>query len=173
MGMKRYARRALVALLPVLVLLSLTSCGQVLSGLPLASNPQPRTVPLQVVEGPEGSVLALAPVFINGQGPFPFALDTGASVSLIDRELAGQLGLPIAGTPREVTGITGAEEAELVRVDQWQVGEVGLPAAMGVTVNLPEPSRGVGLQGLLGSDILSEFGVITVDYRRGILILGG
>lgn len=171
--MKPSARCAWVALLLALLLLSLVSCSSILSRLALVNPPQVRTVPLQIVEGPEGAVLALAPVFINGQGPYAFALDTGASTSLIDRGLVDQLKLPIVGKPQQVTGITGVEEADLVKVDQWRVGEVGLPPATGITVNLPEPNRGTGLQGLLGSDILSQFGVITVDYRRGVLILGG
>ena len=34
-----------------------------------------------------------APVRINGQGPFPFVVDTGANRTVISAELAARLGL--------------------------------------------------------------------------------
>lgn len=132
---------------------------------------QVQEVPLQVVEGPQGAVLALVPVLIQGQGPFAFALDTGASQSIIDTQIAQQLNLPVVGTAGQVTGVTGAEQANLVRVGQWNAGDVTLPQTDVISLSLPEPSRGVGLAGLLGSDILSRFGAVTVDYQRQVLVL--
>ena len=47
-------------------------------------------VPLQVMKQGK-QVLALVPVKINGAGPYTFALDTGASRSLVDSQLAAKL----------------------------------------------------------------------------------
>ena len=131
---------------------------------------QTRTVKLQVVSH-QGSVLALVPVYIQDQGPFAFALDTGASSSLVDQDLAKKLGLKTGGTVGNITGVTGATQATQVQIDQWRAGDVPLPSTSGVTVDLPDPNSGSGLQGLLGSDVLSEFGAITVDYENQVLIL--
>jgi hypothetical protein len=70
------------------------------AGAPPSQAGDGQTVSLLVLQGPGGSTLALVPVFIDGQGPFAFALDTGASHSVIDKDLAEQLGLPAAGAGR-------------------------------------------------------------------------
>lgn len=50
-------------------------------------------VPARTVNG----YLMVVPVRINGQGPFDFVVDTGTNRTLIDPELAEQLGLKAAG----------------------------------------------------------------------------
>jgi Aspartyl protease len=128
-------------------------------------------VPLVVLQAPDGSTLALVPVTINGQGPFRFALDTGASKSLIDATLSDQLGLPVVGNAGQVTGVTGAANAELVSVTNWQAGSVVLNQNQIIRLDLGGASGGGQLQGLLGSDILSTYGAIQVDYVNQVLIL--
>ncbi len=87
-------------------------------------------VELQAVEGAEGQVLAFVPVFIGGEGPFPFALVTGASQSLVDEALVDKLGLERTGEERPITGIIGADRAEQVRVADWRAGEIELPGTI-------------------------------------------
>lgn len=130
-----------------------------------------RDVPLEVVEGRGGAVLAFAPVLIEDEGPFLFALDTGASQSVVDRRIVGELGLDVVGSAGPITGVTGQVEAELVRVDEWRIGDVELDPARITTVELPDPRGREGLQGLLGSDVLSNFGAIAVDYESEKLVL--
>jgi hypothetical protein len=134
---------------------------------------QEQTVQLQVVQGPGGSVLALVPVSIQGQGPYTFALDTGASQSVVDKQIADQLELPTSGTASPVFGVFGAGQATAVRVEQWRIGEVELPSATIVAIDLPDPPIGSGPRGLLGSDMLSLFGAVTVDYEQAVLVLRG
>jgi hypothetical protein len=162
----------------VLVLsFTLTACGgEAVStspgGAPTSTaEPGELIVPLNIVTSSGGAVLALAPVYINNQGPFQFALDTGASNSLIDSSLVQQLGLPVVGRAGQVTGVTGAENAEAVMVNQWRVGDVPLPATTAISLALPQANQGPGLVGLLGSDILSTFDAVMVDYKRQQLVL--
>ncbi|HJT76824.1 MAG TPA: retropepsin-like aspartic protease [Gemmataceae bacterium] len=129
-----------------------------------------QAVPMLVLRGPGGETLALVPIFINGQGPFAFALDTGASHSLVDHTIAEQLGLRVSGPGVKMTGVVAGARAEQVRVDQWRVGDVPLPAHTLVTLDLPEADKETGLHGLLGSDMLSQFEVITVDYQHQRLL---
>ncbi|MCC6175301.1 MAG: clan AA aspartic protease [Chloroflexi bacterium] len=128
-------------------------------------------VPLLIVQGPEGATLALVPVFINEQGPFAFALDTGASRSVVDSHLIGQLGLKIEGPAGEATGIAGSTPANNVEVSTWRMGDVKLPPRTITTIDLAQPQEGQGPQGLIGSDVLSGFGVIAIDYEHGVLTL--
>src|SRR5215471_4677537 len=43
--------------------------------------------------GPGGAAIVV-PVTINGQGPYKFVVDTGATLTCVDQELARQLNLP-------------------------------------------------------------------------------
>jgi hypothetical protein len=180
------ARQALAALILFSLSLFLGGCDDLSRQLdirvlrPTATVPlQPGelSVPLQVVQGMGGSVLALVPVTINGEGPFLFALDTGASQTLIDSGLVEELDLPLGGQTGPLTGVTGTTQGRTVRLEDWQMGEVTMPAINGVTLPLPEFYIPRGLRqpqtfrGLLGSDILSRFGSVTIDYERETLIL--
>jgi predicted aspartyl protease len=126
-------------------------------------------VRLRIVSGP-GGVFAFARVFIRGDGPFTFTVDTGASHSVVDYDLVRKLGLHTIGEPLTVTGITCRGQAGRLRMGKWRVGSVSLPAAEIQTIDMPDP--GGGVDGLLGSDVLSTFGAITVDYRDERLLLG-
>jgi predicted aspartyl protease len=121
------------------------------------------TVPLRVLEA-HGATLALVPVTIAGQGPYLFALDTGASTTVLDSSIADELGLERTGERREVSGVIGQQWVEMVRVEQWQLGNIALDAMDIALLDLPSPTQGEGLQGLLGSDVLSDFDYVVVDY---------
>jgi predicted aspartyl protease len=137
-----------------------------------SSAPEPArspTVSLRVISGSFG-VFAFARVFIGGKGPFTFTVDTGASHSIVDYDLVRRLGLRTIGEPLTVTGITCRGQAARLPMRNWRVGRVRLPAAEIQTIDLPDP--GGGVDGLLGSDILSTFGTISVDYGKERLVLG-
>jgi predicted aspartyl protease len=129
----------------------------------------PPSIRLRVVSGSAG-VWAFAKVFIGGKGPFTFTVDTGASHSVVDYDLVRRLHLRTIGKPLTVTGITCRGSAARLRMGKWRVGSVKLPAAKIQTIDMPDP--GGGVDGLLGSDILSTFGTISVDYRNERLLLG-
>src|SRR5262249_52768937 len=48
--------------------------------------------------------LVLVPALVDGAGPFPFALDTGASTTVISRHLAGRLGVEGRAAPAMTGG---------------------------------------------------------------------
>lgn len=116
-------------------------------------------------------VIALVPVTIDGKGPFTFAIDTGASQSLVDTSVAKKLHVPATGGKHPVAGITNVTDVKTLFVRRWSVGGVTLPATTIVETNLPFGNADGGVQGLLGSDMLSQFDVITIDYGRQVLRL--
>lgn len=66
-----------------------------------------------------------APVYIDGQGPFRLALDTGASRSAIVPRVVAQLGLVIDPAARiALRGITGAAEVPFVNVARLEIGDL-------------------------------------------------
>lgn len=69
----------------------------------------------------------------------------------------------------EVRGIGGQATARSIEVKEWRAGRVVLPRQKIVTLD----TKGIaGPGGLLGSDVLSEFGKVLVDYRREKLVFG-
>jgi predicted aspartyl protease len=91
----------------------------------------------------------LAPVTINGQGPFNFLMDTGANVSCVSRDLASDLKLPPLD-PIRVHTVVGARQRPRVMIDHLQVG-----ARSRRNVKAPSlPIVGAEIDGILGVDWL-------------------
>jgi predicted aspartyl protease len=63
----------------------------------------------------------LAPVTINGQGPYRFLMDTGANVSCISSRLAASLALPRMESVRVHT-VVGSRDRSRVVIEHLQVG---------------------------------------------------
>lgn len=64
----------------------------------------------------------IAPVMLNGQGPFRFLVDTGANTSCVSAALAERLSLP-AGPSVRVHTIVGPRERATVTLDSLEVGD--------------------------------------------------
>jgi hypothetical protein len=165
----------LLAILP-LFLLAASACDVRLGRLepppPIELPEGQQAVQLEVIEGPGGSVLVFIPVMISGQGPFRFALDTGASQTLVDSSLVEELGLAVTGEIGPVTGVVGATIADEVQIEEWSIGEIALPAITAVGLELAAGAGHAQFRGLLGADILRRFQVITLDFDRQLLIVG-
>jgi hypothetical protein len=136
----------------------------------LERSPSPGTVHARVVAGAGGARLVIVPVFFSGQGPYDFALDTGAARSIVDSRVVSQLRLPTTGSEQAVTGVSGTSEAVRVRVTSWRVDAVALPDATILSLRLPSGGS-PALSGLLGSDMLSRFRTVTIDYQAGTVSL--
>lgn len=129
-----------------------------------------QSVKLRVITAKDRNTIALVPIYIDGRGPYPFALDTGASQSLIDTALARDLGLRTLGPSVPLHGVTGGGRGQMVQVRNWRAGKVRLHADRIAALKLFNGARG-GPVGLLGSDVLSRFGKIAVDYDKDVLLL--
>jgi hypothetical protein len=129
-----------------------------------------RTIRIHVVRRGR-QVIALVPVTISGKGPFTFALDTGASQSLVDRQVAAELDVKQTGATEKVAGVSSIGNGTAIAVEHWRVGGVTLPATTVIAANLPFGNASGGVQGLLGSDMLSGFDRVTIDYQRQVLRL--
>ncbi len=165
-------RLSLIALLIVslALLLMLSACSVTIGNVPASTPSGPGiSEQVQVVQDQSGATLVLAPVTIHGKGPFNFAIDTGASTSLISSSLANQLGLPTAGSAEPITGIGGVTESVPVNVSNWNTGSIRLPSMTIASAPIPRERGATNFQGLLGSDIWSKFGKFTLDYSSSTL----
>ncbi len=124
-------------------------------------------VPIRVV----GRAAIVANVCIGGEGPFPFLVDTGGSTTLVDSSLAARLHLALIDGPRTVLSFTCKRQISYAALSRWSVGNTTLlPQAVVIgTVRSPVLPN---LDGVLGSDTLSSFGAVRIDYRQQTLTLG-
>ena len=127
------------------------------------------TAPIQVVKDQAGGVTVLAPVMIGGHGPYIFVVDTGASVSLIDRTVANRLDLQVSGSAQQVEGIGGVQTVVPVDISNWDLGQIKLPTDTIDKTSFSSSELGGNAVGLLGSDIWNEFGAVTIDYNNQTL----
>lgn len=127
-------------------------------------------VRIKVVTTKSRSTVALVPVYVNGRGPYAFALDTGASKSLIDTRLARELGLKSLGRTPKLHGVAGSARGQRIHVVRWRAGGVGLHPETITSLPLAG-ENGTGEAGLLGSDVLSRYGKIAIDYDHDLLLL--
>jgi predicted aspartyl protease len=144
--------------------------GGVASASPAEAHTAEASVPLVVVKTRGGATAALVRVFIHGR-LVPMLVDTGATVSVINITAARALHLRTVGKPHRFCGVTGCAMARRVRVKNWNVGGV-VPLPTVVVSSAPIAGLNAHPFGLLGSDVLSRFGSVTIDYAAKELILG-
>ncbi len=92
------------------------------------------------------------PVFINGQGPLRFAVDTAASASVVAADLVEPLNIAPAGE-LDMHTVIGMERVPAVRAQTVASGSLSaddVRLAVGTRPGL------IGLDGLLGLDLLAD-----------------
>ena len=102
----------------------------------------------------------LAPVTINGQGPFRFLMDTGANISCVSPGLAQRLMLT-QGEPAQVHTVVGVQSRPSVVIDHLQVGSRNRKAVRAPAL----PINSAGVDGVLGIDWLKGQR-LTLDFKR-------
>jgi hypothetical protein len=109
---------------------------------------------------------------VNGFGPFSFLLDTGATRTVIDPELARLLQAPVVGNA-SLTGILHVRLDELVRLEDVRLGGVSSSGLGAIVDKLArQKTLAPGIRGVLGEDFLSRFDIL-IDYKQRSLHFGG
>jgi hypothetical protein len=103
---------------------------------------------------------------LNGQGPFRFALDTGSSVHVLNREIAEHLGLKIIG-PAVADSGNGTMPAEVTEISELSAGELRLKNQRIFVTPLP---ASYPFDGFLGAPLFEQF-VVTIDFARSVVTL--
>lgn len=120
-----------------------------------------------------GQVAESVNVCIGGQGPYPFIIDSGAGESVIDAHLADRLHLEHDGGPSGYEGVGCTGTSRPVVVNQWSVDGVDLAGQLLSAATLPDFGTSGEPVGLLGSDVLSRFGSVRIDFTAQTLTLAG
>jgi predicted aspartyl protease len=121
--------------------------------------------------GPNDAVLLVA-VHINGEGPFDFVLDTGATVTCVDATLTSRLALePEAGRLGFGLDATRPGQVQLIRMDSLRLGAATAVDLGGCVLDLAHIQQaGLAVDGLLGLNFLKSF-TVTIDFHREVLTL--
>lgn len=120
---------------------------------PAAGAPAPEADegPTKVGAARDSATRLVAPVTINGQGPFRFMVDTGANRSCITKELADSLALE-PGPPVSLHTVVAARMRPSVKVERLELGSRAQR-----NVNVPVvPMPGADTDGVLGVDWLKN-----------------
>ncbi len=105
------------------------------------------------------------PVMIDGHGPYPFVVDTGANRSVISRELATTLKLP-AGPQVALDDALVRERVDTVLIDRLDVGRRQIRAVEAPVL----PASDLGADGMLGIDSLRGQHVVLDFKARRLLV---
>ena len=118
---------------------------------------------LSTATDPNGRMTVLTKV--NGQGPFPFTVDTGANRSVISDKLANQLGISKSGSIT-IEGLVGPDTVDAVHLDQVSVGSTHQYEVDTAVL----PATSLGATGFLGTDMLQDRNVVF-DFKRRLITL--
>ncbi len=116
--------------------------------------------------GQPSKPLVLVPVLVNGEGPYQFALDTGASMTIVAPDLAHRLGIHGQPMPAITTGGGHTTPASLGRAGSIAVGTAtrhNLPVLLADFLEPLGQAVGEHLDGIIGYNFLNGFAV-TIDY---------
>ena len=125
-------------------------------------TPPPEYGPTTIVDaGLDRTLRMTVPVTVDGKGPYPFVVDTGADRTVVSRELADHLDLK-AGESATMHTMTGVGPVRTVRVPTLEVG-----GGRNDDFNAPAlAEEHLGAKGLLGIDSLRGRRVI-MDFTKG------
>ncbi|HVY34151.1 MAG TPA: aspartyl protease family protein [Caulobacteraceae bacterium] len=115
--------------------------------------------PAVVDAAEDGSDRMTVPVMVNGQGPYPFIVDTASDRTTVSQTLAETLNLPAKGT-LNVDSATGLDVVPSVEIDRLQVGSRQIRRIRAPVFR----QHNIGAAGLLGIDALAEQNIV-MDFR--------
>jgi predicted aspartyl protease len=113
--------------------------------------------------------LIFASVMINGKGPYDFAIDTGATQTVVSEKVAVEAGLEhVTSTVVFGIGGTGKVETKLYKVKDLGIGDVKVKNVPVGTFN--DPLITAVADGILGTSIFSDY-IVGILYPANYLIL--
>ncbi|MGH9369032.1 MAG: retropepsin-like aspartic protease [Thermoanaerobaculia bacterium] len=111
-------------------------------------------------------------VTIDGKGPFPFVLDTGAAGTVLGADLVKELELPVVGQVRIGDPINPrAIAAKQVRIDRLAVGGATFSGMVATSMENSGFQEHLGARGVLGMPVFAEL-LLTLDFGRSEVRVG-
>ncbi len=114
----------------------------------------------------------IIPAAVNGSKPLSFMLDTGDKYTIVDLARANKLALKL-GKEIPIRGTGASLTASFVENAAYAIPGIpgySRPVALALPLSDLAPRLGQDLDGILGSDFISQF-VVEVDYEAHVLRL--
>jgi predicted aspartyl protease len=124
----------------------------------------PDLVPVEtIVLTPDRTTRMTVSVLLDGKGPYPFVVDTGAERTAVSNELAATLALPSAGMAR-LHSVT-----QVMPVGLFHIGTLDMDQHRAINLRAPGMAQtNLGGFGLIGVDTLKRQRV-TMDFRKRVM----
>lgn len=128
----------------------------------LASTPNTEfSVPVHTLKG----YLMVASVYVNDRGPFDFLVDTGTNTTLVDPQLARELGLKPVGR-MSLASMNKSVAVNRYFLQTFRVGAASVSHLEALAAPLPElQAIQTKIRGVLGMNFLLQFSFL-LDYEQ-------
>lgn len=121
----------------------------------------------------KGRPIPVIEATVNGEGPFLFYLDTGASVTTLDTAFVEKMKLPVTGKTRvQGPGQDSGIESDIVLIEQFQMGGIHVEEFEAAAFDRSSFSGGEDLAGSLGLSVFGEL-PFEIDYSNDQITVGG
>ncbi len=118
-----------------------------------ASPPGQNAIPLV---GKLGSIIAQ--VRVNGQGPFSFLLDTGASTVVVSKRLVQRLGIDATKAEEiDILGFCGTEKGKKIKLDKVSLQQYENAQLDTVILENNNLFNLLGIDGIIGQNFLNKY----------------
>lgn len=119
-----------------------------------------------------GSMIVV-PVMVNGRGPYDFVLDTGTESTLIDTDLAQQIGVPVIDRIR-LEGANGSAALARAFADEISLGPARVRNSE-VLIGALAPLHSINrrIRGIIGQSFLRHFDYILDNAHSAIEMVEG
>jgi hypothetical protein len=154
--------------LALVALVAATSCT--VGAPPGFSSGDSWTVPLV---GPLEDGLLLVPALVNGKGPYVFAIDPDAHVSIVDQDVVKETGVRIGEGPHLLDETDTQQPRYFAEIMDWQLGTLNIKGPKSAQIVPPGTFDAAGrrIHGVLGRDIIADSLVFTFDRDAGVVVL--
>ena len=113
---------------------------------------------------------------LNGSIPLLLVVDTGASMSMLDRDKLEEAGLEFEKTDLQMTGLGGNQKLYSTQISNLSIGsaDTGQMSIFGADLSdLQETQRKIGsrpVDGLIGADFLARYSAV-IEVKHSMLYL--
>jgi predicted aspartyl protease len=97
------------------------------------------------------------PIYVNGQGPYSFLMDTGASLTAVSTALVKKINLNLQKAEKvEVMGFGGLEQGKLTTLNELTLQKHQISKVEAVAIESPV-FQTLGIDGVIGQNVLNRY----------------